>query len=99
MCTFVPCFVFIITGAPLIDRVRHTGSFANSLNGITIAVVGVIGALAVFVADHAAFPDGDSDWLVIVAAVVAFVAVWRFKVGVVTVVVACAAGGLAAAVL
>jgi chromate transporter len=99
LCTFVPCFVFIITGAPLIDRVRHTGSFANTLNGITIAVVGVIGALAVFVARHAAFPDDSPDWLVIVTALVAFVAVWRFKVGVIPIVIACAAVGLAAAVL
>jgi chromate transporter len=96
LCTFVPCFVFIITGAPIIDRVRHTGSFANALNGVTIAVVGVIAALAVFVADHAAIPDGDPDWLVILTAAVAFVAVWRFRVGVVTTVVACAAIGLAA---
>jgi chromate transporter len=99
LCTFVPCFVFIITGAPLIDRVRHTGSFANTLNGITIAVVGVIGALAVFVARHAALPDDSPDWLVIVTALVAFVAVWRFKVGVIPIVIACAAVGLAAAVL
>lgn len=53
-CTFAPSFVFIITGAPLIDRIRTTGAFAASLNGITIAVVGVIAALAVFVAEHAA---------------------------------------------
>ena len=96
LCTFVPRFVFIITGAPLIDRVRHTGSFANSLGGITIGVVGVIAALAVFVAEHAAFPDHHPDWLVIALAVVAFVGVWRFRVGVVTTVVACAAVGLAA---
>ena len=95
-CTFIPSFVFIITGAPIIDRVRHTGSFANSLNGITIAVVGVIAALAVFVARHAAFPGGDPDWLVIPLAAAAFVAVWRFRVGVVTTVVACAAAGLIA---
>ncbi len=56
LCTFVPCFVFIIGGAPLIDRARHTGSFANALSGITIAVVGVIAALAVFVARHAGVP-------------------------------------------
>jgi chromate transporter len=99
LCTFVPSFVFIITGAPLIDRVRHTGSFANSLNGVTIAVVGVIAALAVFVARHAAFPGGDADWLVIPLAAAAFVAVWRFRVGVVTTVVACAAVGLAASAL
>jgi chromate transporter len=95
LCTFVPSFVFIISGAPIIDRIRHSGSFSNSLGGITIAVVGVIAALAVFVARHAAFPSGDPDWLVIPLAAVAFIAFWRFRVGVVTTVVACAAAGLA----
>jgi chromate transporter len=95
-CTFAPSFVFIITGAPLIDRIRTTGAFAASLNGITIAVVGVIAALAVFVAEHAAFDDGDPDWLVIALALASFVAAVRFKVGVVTVVATCAAIGLAA---
>jgi chromate transporter len=93
-CTFAPSFVFIITGAPLIDRIRTTGAFASSLNGITIAVVGVIAALAVFVAEHAAFDGGEPDWLVIALAVVSFVAVVRYKIGVVSVVMACAAVGL-----
>ena len=97
LCTFVPSFVFIISGAPLIDRIRTTGAFAASLNGITIGVVGVIAGLAVFVARHAAFDDGAPDWLVIVLALVAFVAVWRFRVGVVVTVASCAAIGLAAA--
>jgi chromate transporter len=96
LCTFVPSFVFIISGAPLIDRVRTTGAFASTLNGITIAVVGVIAALAVFVARHAAFSEGDPDWLVIALAAVAFVAVAHYRVGVVSVVSFCAAVGLAA---
>ncbi len=95
-CTFVPSFVFIIGGAPLIDRVRTTGAFSAALNGLTVAVVGVIGALAVFVARHAAFTDGDPDWLVIVVAAIAFVAVVRYRVGVVAVVAACAVVGLVA---
>jgi chromate transporter len=99
LCTFVPSFVFILSGAPIIDRIRHTGSFANSLNGITIAVVGVIAALAVFVAQHAALPGGDPDWLVIPLAVAAFIGVWRLRIGVVTTVVACALVGLAANLL
>ena len=77
---------------------RHTGSFANSLNGITIAVVGVIAALAVFVAQHAAFPNGSPDWLVIPLAAAAFIGVWRFRIGVVTTVIVRAAIGLAASV-
>jgi chromate transporter len=99
LCTFVPSFVFIISGAPLIDRIRTTGAFASALNGITIAVVGVIAALAVFVARHAAFSEGEPDWLVIVLAAVAFVAVARYRVGVVSVVASCAAVGLAASAL
>jgi chromate transporter len=99
VCTFVPSFVFIINGTPIIDRIRTTGAFAASLNGITISVVGVIAGLAVFVARHAAF-DGDSpDWLVIVLATLAFVAVWRFRLGVVTTVACCAAVGLSASLI
>jgi chromate transporter len=99
VCTFVPSFVFIISGAPIIDRIRTTGAFSASLKGITISVVGVIAGLAVFVARHAAF-DGDSpDWLVIVLAAVAFVAVWRFRVDVVTTVTCCAAVGLSASLV
>jgi chromate transporter len=62
-------------------------------------VVGVIAALAVFVARHAAFPGGDADWLVIPLAAAAFVGVWRFRVGVVPTVVACALVGLAASLV
>jgi chromate transporter len=96
LCTFIPSFVFIVSGAPLIDRIRTTGTFASALNGITIAVVGVIAALAVFVARHAAFSEGEPDWLVIALAAVTFVAVVRYRVGVVSVVGVCAAVGLAA---
>ncbi len=98
-CTFAPSFVFIITGAPIIDRIRTTGAFASSLNGITIAVVGVIAGLAVFVTEHAAFADGEPDWLVIALAVVAFVGVIRLRVGVVAVVAACAIVGLASSLV
>jgi chromate transporter len=99
LCTFVPSFVFIISGAPMIDRIRTTGAFASALNGITISVVGVIAALAVFVARHAAFPGNHPDSLVVVLAAVSFVAVWRFRVGVVTTVAGCAAVGLAASLI
>ena len=94
LATFVPCFVLVITGAPLIDRIRSTGSFANGLNGVTISVVGVIAALAVFVARHALVVDGDVDPVLATLAAAAFVAVWRFRAGVVPVVLACAAVGI-----
>jgi chromate transporter len=94
LATFVPCFVFIISGAPLIDRIRSTGSFANGLNGVTISVVGVIAALAVFVARHALVSSGRPEWVLTILAIAAFIAVWRYRVGVIPVVVACAAFGV-----
>jgi hypothetical protein len=48
----------------------------------------------VFVAEHAAFDDGDPDWLVIALAVASFLAATRLKVGVVPLVIGCAAVGL-----
>jgi chromate transporter len=99
LCTFAPSFVFVVSGAPIIERIRTTGAFAASLNGITIGVVGVIAGLAVFVARHAAFTEGEPDWLVITLALVAFVAAWRFRVGVIPVVAFCAAVGLASALV
>ncbi|MFN8223573.1 MAG: chromate efflux transporter [Gaiellales bacterium] len=97
--TFAPSFVFIISGAPLIDRIRTTGAFAAALNGVTIAVVGVIAALAVFVTRHAGFAGGEADWLVLVLAPIAFVALYRFKVGVIPVIGTCAVVGLVAALV
>jgi chromate transporter len=85
--------------APIIDRIRTTGAFAAWLNGITIGVVGVIAGLAVFVARHAAFTDGEPDWLVITLAAAAFVAARRVRVGVIPIVAFCAAVGLTAALV
>ena len=52
-----------------------------------------------FVARHAAVPGGDPNWLVIPLAAAAFIGVWRFRVGVVPTVVACALVGLAASLV
>ena len=96
-CTFAPSFVFIISGAPLIDRVRTTGAFVAVLHGVTVAVVGVSPpALGVFVARHSAVVDGEPDGLAIALAVITFVATVRFKQGVIRVVAVCAAVGLRA---
>ena len=84
----------IISGAPIIDRIRSTGSFANSLNGITISVVGVIGGLAVFVARHALVTNGSVDWVLAALAAAAFVAFWRYRVGIIPLVLTCAAVGI-----
>ena len=53
--TFVPCFLFILLGAPYVERLRGNRTLASALTGITAAVVGVIGSLAVFFAVHTLF--------------------------------------------
>jgi chromate transporter len=53
--TFVPCFLFILLGAPYVERLRHNRSLSSALTGITAAVVGVIANLAVYFALHTLF--------------------------------------------
>jgi chromate transporter len=53
--TFVPCFLFILLGAPYVERLRGNRDLATALAGITAAVVGVIASLAVFFALHTLF--------------------------------------------
>jgi chromate transporter len=53
--TFVPCFLFILLGAPYVERLRHNQSLSSALTGITAAVVGVIASLAAFFAVNTLF--------------------------------------------
>jgi chromate transporter len=53
--TFVPCFLFVLLGAPYVERLRGNRALSAALTGITAAVVGVIASLAVFFALHTLF--------------------------------------------
>ncbi|MFB9688213.1 chromate transporter [Amycolatopsis plumensis] len=53
--TFVPCFLFILLGAPYVERLRHNHTISAALTGITAAVVGVIANLALYFAVHTLF--------------------------------------------
>ena len=53
--TFVPCFLFVLLGAPYVERLRSNLHLTAALTGITAAVVGVIANLAVFFALHNLF--------------------------------------------
>lgn len=55
--TFVPCFLFILLGAPYVERLRGNRSLSAALTGITASVVGVIASLAVYFAVHTLFDD------------------------------------------
>jgi len=55
--TFVPCFLFVLLGAPYVERLRTNQHLTAALTGIAAAVVGVIANLAVFFALHNLFDD------------------------------------------
>ncbi|MGI8888553.1 MAG: chromate efflux transporter, partial [Nocardioidaceae bacterium] len=59
--TFVPCFLFILLGAPYVERLRHNRQLSAALTGITAAVVGVIANLAVYFGLHTLC--ADTRWL------------------------------------
>ncbi len=96
--TFLPSFVFILAGGPAIEAMQGKLGFTAPLSAITAAVVGVIVDLAVFFAVHVLWPQGRGGRFDAVAAVIgliAAVALFRFKVGVIPVIVAAGAAGLA----
>jgi len=96
--TFLPSFVFILAGGPLVESTHGRLGFTAPLSAITAAVVGVILNLALFFAYHVLWPQGFSgrfDAVSAAIAVAAAVALFRFKVGVMPLLGACAAAGLA----
>ncbi|NPD21589.1 chromate efflux transporter [Alterinioella nitratireducens] len=113
--TFVPCFLWIFLGAPFIERLRDNAVLTAALTAITAAVVGVILNLAVWFGLHVVFDEVrtvtayglDLDvpvWSTVnlaAAALVlaALVAVFRFRLGAVTVLAGCALAGVALASL
>jgi chromate transporter len=78
--TFLPCFYFVLAGAPMVERLSRDPRAHAALSGVSAAVVGVIATLAISIAKEAFFAGGRVDFLAAVVAVGAFVAAWRFKV-------------------
>jgi len=109
--TFLPSFLFILLGGPAVEATRHDIKFTSPLTAITAAVVGVVLNLAVFFAYHVLWPSGfpapfsvsalfrGFDWLPVIIGVAAFVALWRYKLGVIPVILGCGAAGLVGVLL
>jgi len=97
--TFLPSFLFILAGGPLVESTHGDLRFTAPLSGITAAVVGVILNLALFFAYHVLWPRGFAgsfDTFSAVLGLAAFAALHRFKIGMIPVILACGAIGLAA---
>ncbi len=108
--TFTPCFLWIFLGAPYIELLRGNRTLSAGLSAITAAVVGVVLNLGVWFSVHTMFSSVAEvpwmgvhllipDWSTLnpasaVIAVGAFVAIFRFKVGMMTTLGASVVAGL-----
>jgi chromate transporter len=93
--TFLPCFLFVFLGAPHVEGLRERPALASTLTAITAAVVGVILNLAIWFAWHALRPgSGGVDWFVAVVALGSWLAMERYKTGLIPTLTACAVLGM-----
>ncbi|MGH2709975.1 MAG: chromate transporter, partial [Actinomycetota bacterium] len=109
--TFAPSFLWIFLGAPYIERLRDNRALTTTLAAVTSAVVGVVLNLALTFAIQTLFDDvgtaevlGSSlpapnlssvDVFAVAVAAFSFVALWRFRLNILWVVLAAALAGLA----
>jgi chromate transporter len=95
--TFLPSFLFILAGGPLVESTHNDMKFTAPLTAITEAVVGVILNLALFFGYKVLWPQGfagDFDWVSALLALAATVALFRCKRSVIQVIAGCAIAGL-----
>jgi chromate transporter len=107
--TFAPCFLWIFLGAPFIEALRGNKPLNGALSAITAAVVGVILNLAIWFAMHTIFrevtpvrgyglsfdlpaPASVDPWALLLS-VAALLAVFRFKIGMLSTLAGSAAAG------
>jgi chromate transporter len=99
--TFTPCFLWIFVGAPYIERLRGNKGLAGALSAITAVVVGVILNLSIWFALHTLFREttpvrsfglsfdmpilSSIDIAALVLSIAAATAIFRFNLGMLTV--------------
>ena len=95
--TFLPSFLFILAGGPVVESTHGNLHFTAPLTAITAAVVGVIVNLALFFGYHVLWPQGfgaSFDTVSALIALAAAIALFRFKRGVIEVIAGSAVLGL-----
>ena len=102
--TFVPSILFVVLGAPYVERLRANRSLSAALSGITAAVVGVIANLASWFTLHVLFsrhtprglPELDSvQWLPAALTLIALVLTFALRRGLGFTLLVCSALGAA----
>jgi chromate transporter len=95
--TFLPSFLFILLGAPYVERLTRNARIEGALGAITAAVVGVIATLVLLLAQVVLFPDGwrtAPDWNAVLIAFAAWLLLERARWSLGPVLLAAAASGL-----
>ncbi len=86
--TFLPCFLFIFMGAPIIERTQENKNVKEILALVTAAVVGVVLNLTIYLGKAVIFPTSitfDSlNYISLGWIVISFIALYRFKVNMIT---------------
>ncbi|MEO8200920.1 MAG: chromate efflux transporter [Gemmatimonadota bacterium] len=92
--TFVPCFMWILLGAPYVERLYGNPRLGSVLAAITAAVVGVVANLSVWFAAHVVFPNGAVDLFALGVGALILLGLIRWKWEVVPVVLGSGVAGL-----
>ncbi|EIJ41205.1 chromate transporter, chromate ion transporter family [Beggiatoa alba B18LD] len=95
--TFLPSFIFILVGAPLIEKTQNNRAFTAPLTGITAAVVGIIIKLGLFFTYHVLYPQGWSGRLDGFSAVLMLIALWglfRYQWNILILLAGCGTAGV-----
>ncbi|HRI29309.1 MAG TPA: chromate efflux transporter [Chitinophagales bacterium] len=84
--TFLPCFLFIFAGAPLIEQTQSNKKVKAALMLVTAAVVGVIVNLALYLGKAVFFPDvfaiSGFEYIAFIWTVISLFALYRFKLNI-----------------
>lgn len=88
--TFLPCFLFIFAGAPIIEKTQHNTNIKHILSFVTAAVTGVILNLTLYFAEAVIFGKTaenllsinwhEVQWLNVIWIVISVIALYRFKI-------------------
>jgi chromate transporter len=96
--TFLPCFLFIFVGAPLIEKSQNNLKTKNLLSIISSAIVGVMLSLAIYLLKAVLFPSGfileSINWFNLFWIIISFVFLYRFKINMILWIVISALAGL-----
>jgi chromate transporter len=100
--TFLPSFIFILAGGPLVESTQSNLNFTAPLTAITAAIVGVIINLGLFFAYHTLWPQGvesgwlmQLDWIALAIGILASVLLFYWKMNIMKLLGICAVLGIA----